>query len=147
MSSIGVLALGRPTFDVAFAEQLLAEARTALLASGHDIIGGDRLLFDADATMSALVDLKSRKLDLVLILQVTFTDASMTVRIASELTAPLALWAFPEPRLGGRLRLNGFCGLNLAAHALGVNNTAFSYAYSAPSKTIRQTPGFAPIRR
>ena len=135
MSSIGVLALGRPTFDVAFAEQLLAEARTALLASGHDIIGGDRLLFDADATMSALEDLKSRKLDLVLILQVTFTDASMTVRIASELTAPLALWAFPEPRLGGRLRLNAFCGLNLAAHALGVNNTAFSYAYCAPSKT------------
>jgi L-fucose isomerase-like protein len=135
MSSIGVLALGRPTFDVAFAQELLAEARAALLASGHEIIGGEALLFDADATMSALTDLKTRELDLVLILQVTFTDASMTVKIASELDAPLALWAFPEPRLGGRLRLNAFCGLNLAAHALGLNDTAFSYAYAAPADT------------
>ncbi|WP_306260561.1 L-fucose/L-arabinose isomerase family protein [Pararhizobium sp. IMCC21322] len=135
MSSIGVLALGRPTFDVEFAQELLGEARDALTASGHEIIGGDTLLFDADATVSALDMLKSHKLDLVLILQVTFTDASMTVRIASELNAPLALWAFPEPRLGGRLRLNAFCGLNLAAHALGLNDTAFSYAYSAPGET------------
>ncbi len=135
MSSIGVLALGRPTFDVEFAQELLGEAREALTASGHEIIGGETLLFDADATVSALDMLKSRELDLVLILQVTFTDASMTVRIASELNAPLALWAFPEPRLGGRLRLNAFCGLNLAAHALGLNDTAFSYAYSAPGET------------
>lgn len=135
MSSIGVLALGRPTFDVEFAQELLGEAREALTASGHEIIGGETLLFDADATVSALDMLKSRELDVVLILQVTFTDASMTVRIASELNAPLALWAFPEPRLGGRLRLNAFCGLNLAAHALGLNDTAFSYAYSTPGET------------
>lgn len=139
MSSIGVLALGRPTFDVAFAQELLSEARMALLASGHEIIGGETLLFDADATVSALDMLKTRDLDLVLILQVTFTDASMTVRIASELNAPLALWAFPEPRLGGRLRLNAFCGLNLAAHALGLNDTAFSYAYSTPAETDVQS--------
>lgn len=135
MSSIGVLALGRPTFDVTFAQELLGEARDALLASGHEIIGGETLLFDAEATVSALDMLKSRELDLVLILQVTFTDASMTVRIASELNAPMAVWAFPEPRLGGRLRLNAFCGLNLAAHALGLNDKAFSYAYSAPTET------------
>lgn len=135
MSNIGVLALGRPTFDVAFAQELLAEAHAALMASGHQIFGGEALLFDADATVSALDELKSQDLDLVLILQVTFTDASMTVRIASELNAPLALWAFPEPRLGGRLRLNAFCGLNLAAHALGLNGTVFSYAYSAPGET------------
>lgn len=135
MSSIGVLALGRPTFDVAFAEDLLGQAREALLTSGHDIIGGDTLLFDADATQAALEMLKTQHLDLVLILQVTFTDASMTVKIADQLAAPLALWAFPEPRLGGRLRLNAFCGLNLAAHALGLNNTPFSYAYSTPEDT------------
>ena len=135
MSSIGVLALGRPTFDVAFAEELLAQAREALLNSGHDIIGGETLLFDADATLAALETLKAQHLDLVLILQVTFTDASMTVRIADQLAAPLALWAFPEPRLGGRLRLNAFCGLSLAAHALGLNDTPFSYAFSAPKDT------------
>lgn len=132
MASIGVLALGRPTFDVAFAEELLKMAHSSLLESGHDIHGGSHLLFDADATMDALETLKAKKLDLILILQVTFTDATMTVKIASELEAPIAIWAFPEPRLGGRLRLNAFCGLNLAAHALGLNGTEFSYAYGAP---------------
>lgn len=135
MASIGVLALGRPTFDVAFAEELLTEAHSALLESGHDIHGGSHLLFDADATVAALETLKAKQLDLILILQVTFTDATMTVKIASELDAPIAIWAFPEPRLGGRLRLNAFCGLNLAAHALGLNGTSFSYAYSAPKDT------------
>lgn len=135
MASIGVLALGRPTFDVAFAEELLSEAHSALQKSGHDIHGGSQLLFDADATVTALESLKAENLDLVLILQVTFTDATMTVKVASELDAPIAIWAFPEPRLGGRLRLNAFCGLNLAAHALGLNDTAFSYAYSAPGET------------
>lgn len=135
MSSVGVLALGRPTFDVEFAQELLKQAHSALLDSGHDIHGGDHLLFDAAATMEALESLKSKDLDLILILQVTFTDASMTVKIASELEAPIAIWAFPEPRLGGRLRLNAFCGLNLAAHALGLNGTNFSYAYSTPSDT------------
>lgn len=135
MASIGVLALGRPTFDVAFAEELLTKAHSALLESGHGIQGGSHLLFDADATVDALETLKAKQLDLILILQVTFTDATMTVKIASELDAPLAIWAFPEPRLGGRLRLNAFCGLNLAAHALGLNGTSFSYAYGAPSDT------------
>jgi hypothetical protein len=34
-------------------------------------------------------------------------------------TTPIAIWAVPEPRIGGRLRLNAYCGLNLAAHAHG----------------------------
>src|SRR5690606_20410081 len=35
-------------------------------------------------------------------------------------------------RLGGRLRLNSFCGLNLALHALGRAGKAATYLYSAP---------------
>jgi L-fucose isomerase-like protein len=56
----------------------------------------------------------------------------MTVTIAKEARATLAIWAFPEPRAGGRLRLNAFCGLNLALHALGRAGHAARWLYAAP---------------
>jgi len=129
---IGVLPLGRATFDVAFAEELAGKAFAALDASGHEIVGLRHLLFDTEAAEAALADLTGEALDAVLILQVTFTDAAMTVAIAERLDAPLSIWAFPEPRLGGRLRLNAFCGLNLAGHALGLGGHTFGWLYAAP---------------
>lgn len=132
--TIGVLALARPTFDVPFAEEMAAKAFAKLEASGHNIVGSGALLFDAEATEKALAELKAHDLDLVLLLQVTFTDATMTVAVASAFDAPLAIWAIPEPRSGGRLRLNAFCGLNLAAHALGLNDHPFSYLYADPER-------------
>ncbi len=129
---IGVLPLGRATFDVAFAEEQAGKAFAVLDAGRQEIIGPRHLLFDAEAAEAALAGLAGETLDAVLILQVTFTDAAMTVAIAERLDAPLSIWAFPEPRLGGRLRLNAFCGLNLAAHALGLGGHAFGWLYAAP---------------
>jgi L-fucose isomerase-like protein len=131
MAVIGVLPLARPTFDVPFAQENLAQCLSVLAASGNRIVGGDTLLFDSAATETALADLRAEKLDLLLILQITFTDASMTVRIAAEGLAPLAIWAIPEPRAGGRLRLNSFCGLNLAAHSLGLAGQPLRWLYKA----------------
>jgi L-fucose isomerase-like protein len=142
MPVIGVLPLARPTFDVPYATELAAACFKALEATGHAIVGARDLLFDGAATEAALAQLKSQRLDLLLILQVTFTDASMTVRIAKENLAPLAIWAVPEPRAGGRLRLNSFCGLNLAAHALGLAGIPLRWLYSAPhAPTIHDAIG------
>jgi hypothetical protein len=139
MARIGVLPLARPTFDVPFAEENAAKAFAALDVSGHTILGTRGLLFDAAAAEAALAALGAEKIDLLLLLQVTFTDASMTVRIAENTRAPLAIWAFPEPRTGGRLRLNSFCGLNLAAHALGRADKSFAWLYAAPdAPSVRQ---------
>ncbi len=132
--TIGVLALARPTFDVPYAEEMAGKAFAKLDASGHKIVGSRALLFDAAATQNAWAHLKTQQLDLILLLQVTFTDATMTVAVANAFDQPLAIWAIPEPRLGGRLRLNAFCGLNLAAHALGLNNHPFSYLYADPDR-------------
>ena len=129
---IGVLPLGRPTFDVAFANEKLAAMIVALEGSGHTILGPRSLLFDADETRAALDELKIKSIDRLVLLQVTFTDASMTVEAANAIDAPLIIWAVPEPRIGGRLRLNAFCGLNLASHALGLNDRRFSWIYSNP---------------
>lgn len=127
--SIGVIAIGRPTFDVPYAESLLAEAMAALEGLDAEIVGSAELQFDAETVRANLGDLTEQPLDLLLVLQVTFTDATMTVELAKSVDAPLVLWSFPEPRSGGRLRLNGFCGINLAAHALGKAGQSFDYIH------------------
>jgi L-fucose isomerase-like protein len=129
---IGVAALARPTFDVPFAEEMAARAFADLDGLGLTLVGGRGLLFDAAATTAALQALAGEQLDAMLILQVSFTDATMTVEIARSIAAPLAIWAFPEPRAGGRLRLNSFCGLNLAQHALGRAGKRAAYLYAPP---------------
>ncbi|MEM5470535.1 hypothetical protein WNZ14_02255 [Hoeflea sp. AS60] len=140
MLTIGVLPLGRPTFDVPFAEDMLAAMLDDLKATGHRLVGPGKLLMDAASTQAAMLEVAGEKTDRILILQVTFTDAAMTCRIAEAFEQPLAIWAVPEPRLGGRLRLNAFCGLNLASHALGLRDRLFSWRYAAP-----HTPGIDAI--
>jgi len=134
--TLGVLPLGRPTFDVAFAEEMLAGMMADLEATGHHLVGPGTLLLDAASTETAMTEIAAAKPDRIIILQVTFTDAAMTCRIADAFAEPLSIWAVPEPRLGGRLRLNAFCGLNLASHALGLRGRLFSWRYASP-----HTPG------
>lgn len=130
--SIGVMAVGRSTFDVTFAKEVLDQMWQSLSALDCDIQGDRKLLVDADEARLALSALKGQTLDMVLLLQVTFTDASITLEIAREVGVPLVLWSFPEPRTGGRLRLNSFCGINLAAHALSRANLQYDYVHANP---------------
>ncbi len=132
VNTIGVLPLGRPTFDVEFAEQKLDAMLKGLIATGKTILGSERLLMDAATTEAAIADLKQQKPDVIVVLQVTFTDASAVISACNAFTQPLCIWAVPEPRLGGRLRLNAFCGLNLASHALGLAGRVFSWLYADP---------------
>jgi len=134
MLTYGVAALARPTFDVPFAEDMKNGAFAALEAAGIRTVGPRTLLFDRDAAERAIAEINAAgSIDLLLILQVTFTDATMTVKLAREARTPLAIWAVPEPRIGGRLRLNAYCGLNLAAHALGRAGVAHGSLYADPS--------------
>jgi L-fucose isomerase-like protein len=129
---VGVLAVGRNTFDVSFAREVLAEAWQALSGLNIEVVGEPRLLFDADEVKDVLINFKGQILDIILQLQVTFTDASMTLEIARELEAPLVMWSFLEPRTGGRLRLNSLCGVNLAAHALSRAGLSYEYVHGNP---------------
>jgi len=137
MLTYGVAALARPTFDVPFAEDMKNRAFAALEAAGIRTVGPRTLLFDRDAAERAMAEINAAgPIDLLLILQVTFTDATMTVKLAREARTPLAIWAVPEPRIGGRLRLNAYCGLNLAAHALGRAGVAHGSLYADPSAPL-----------
>lgn len=132
--TIALLPLARPTFDVPFTEQQLTAMLENIEQTGVNTIGSRNLLFDTEQTSAAIDELQAHAFDHLLILQVTFTDAAMVIKAASEIDRPLSIWAVPEPRLGARLRLNAFCGLNLAAHALGLNGREFGYLYVSPSK-------------
>ena len=128
---IGVVALGRPTFDVPFAEKTARRAFETLAQLEMEIIGPQALLFNADGVREALAGLQAERIDLLLLLQVTFTDATMTVALAKAVAAPILLWGFPEARTGGRLRLNSLCGVNLAAHALSKAGRECAYLFAA----------------
>ena len=134
--NIGILPLARATFDVALAEEKLLQMLAALDRTSHQIFGPRNLLFDAEATTAAMQELKTQNIDHLLVLQVTFTDAALTIAAASEFEQPMSIWAIREPRAGGRLRLNSFCGLNLASHALALRDRAFSWLYADPDKEI-----------
>jgi L-fucose isomerase-like protein len=131
-TALGIIALARSTFDVPYAEAMAANAFGVLDQAGIATVGPRTLLFDADAVRAAMVDLTRAGVERLLLLQVTFTDAGTAVELAGQTKIPLAIWAFPEPRTGGRLRLNSFCGLNLALHALGRAGHQAAYLYSAP---------------
>jgi L-fucose isomerase-like protein len=134
MLTYGVAVLARPTFDVPFAEEMKNRAFAALEAAGIRTVGPRELLFDRAAAEQAVAQIAAAgPIDLLLILQITFTDATMTVKLAREARTPIAIWAVPEPRIGGRLRLNAYCGLNLAAHALGRAGVAHGALYADPS--------------
>ena len=141
--TVGVLALGRGTFDVPFAEAKLEAAFDALERTGAAIVGPRTLLMDGDAVGAALDAMRDAGVTVTLIVQATFTDAAATVRISERHgDRPLAVWAFPEPREGGRLRLNAFCGLNLAAHALGRIDRAPGCLYADPGTVEATTAAF-----
>ena len=127
--TIGVVALARSTFDVPYAEQVASTAWGTLQDLDVNLAGSKDLLFDAPAVESVITALQDQPLDLLLVMQVTFSDAAMTVKLADRIDAPVMLWSFPEPRSGGRLRLNSVCGINLAAHALARAGQSFSFLH------------------
>ena len=88
---------------------------------------------DLDGLRAAAGELLSEPIDLLLAFQASFADSTMVVDLArTGPGAPLLLWALPEERTGGRLRLNSFCGINLAAHGLRRAGYNYEYVYAEP---------------
>jgi L-fucose isomerase-like protein len=129
---IGFVALARPTFDVPLATEITATACAALTAAGLTLVGPDELVSDVPSAEAAARSLAQEPLDLLIILQATFADSTPAVTLAQASRAPVLLWAVPEARTGGRLRLNSLCGVNLAGHALTLRGLRYDYLYAAP---------------
>ncbi len=131
-TTLGFIAIARPTFDVPYAEELTQQVYKKLEDAGYVLRGTPTLVMDMPSVDTALGDLGDLDIDLIIVLQATFADSTMMMRIAETTDTPLLLWALPEPRIGGRLRLNSFCGINLAGHALTRENYVYDYIYAKP---------------
>ncbi|MGD8243756.1 MAG: fucose isomerase [Anaerolineae bacterium] len=131
-TTLGLVPLVRSTFDVALASQVIDQVRSQLEGAGFSLTGPAKWvsdMADADAVARRLADDPP---DLLLVLQATFADSTMVTALAQAVDAPLLLWAVPEARTGGRLRLNSLCGINLAAHGLKRRGLPYDYVYAAP---------------
>lgn len=114
---LGVLAVGRSTFDLDVATQRCAAVVDLLEREGHRVVGSAEPCTDAGAVDAAVELLAGADVDAVVLLHGTFTDATPAIALAA-VADPVVLWSFPEARSGGRLALNSFCGANLAAFSL-----------------------------
>jgi len=131
-AKLALVPIARPTFDTELAQQVTAQLRQQLDAGGLPWSGPAQLVDTLDDTRKAAEALAENPPDLLLIFQATFADSSMVLELAQNVDAPLLLWAVPEARQGGRLRLNSLCGINLAGHGLTRAGYNYDYIYAAP---------------
>lgn len=133
--TVALAAIARPTFDVPLAQSVADTAARRLHDAGFGVVGtAAELLMDAAAAERAIAALAGVDFDCLVILQASFADSSMALHMARTLQssgAPLILWAVPDQRDGGRLRLNSLCGINLAGHALMLNGIDYDYVLAA----------------
>jgi len=127
---LALVALARTTFDVPLAMEVATQARSQLREVGISLSGPETLVTDLAQARQVAQQLAEEPLDLLVVLQATFADSTMIMSLAEAVDAPLLLWAVPEERSGGRLRLNSFCGINLGAHALKRAGHDYQYVYA-----------------
>ncbi len=133
---IGFVPIARPTFDLELARDLTAQIHAALTEAGVErqfsLIGSTELVMDAAAVEARILDLAGAELDMLLLLQASFADSTMALQLARALELPVMMWALPEAQVGGRLRINSFCGVNLAAHGLRRARIPYETIYAEP---------------
>lgn len=131
-STVAFIPIARTTFDIELAAEVTNAARSSLKCAEIELIGPESLITDLAEAQNAAQLLSTAVPDLLVIFQATFADSSMIMTIAEEVDAPLILWAVPEDHTGGRLRLNSFCGINLAGHALTRAEHRYDHIFSSP---------------
>ena len=129
---IAFIPLLRQTFDVDYATEMIEAVRAQLVNAGFELVVETDPIADQGAARQVANDLNGGMYDLLLILQATFADSTMVSTLAEATTAPIFLWALPEPWTGARLRLNSLCGINLAGHALTLRGIKYGYGYGSP---------------
>ena len=134
MVRIGFIAIGRPTFDVEYAHEH-AEAAHRQLSRVADVSGTPELVMDEMTAAAVAQRLQTGDPDGVVVFQATFADSTLVQAVADRTGAPLVLWATREERSGGRLRLNSFCGINLAGYALARRAVDYRWVYGSPFDT------------
>ena len=133
---MALVSIARPTFDTALAEQVTAQVRTQLSQVGFSLTGPENLVSNLEEARQVADTLAKEPPDLLLAFQATFADSTMVLELAQAIDASLLMWAVPEARTGGRLRLNSLCGINLAGHGLTRAGYPYETIYAAPDDPV-----------
>lgn len=127
---LGFLAIARTTFDVPFATETATGAYDALAGAGDmTIVGSPDLATTTEEVAGRMEALMGAGPDALVVFQATFADSSLISAVVSAVDLPIVLWATPEERTGERLRLNSFCGINLAAYVLARAGVDYRWVY------------------
>ena len=129
---IGFVPIARPTFDLELARDMIARIHEVIQNAGYQVVGSQDLIMDGPAIEERIDELKAANIDMILMAQASFADSTMLLQLAQAIRAPLLMWAFPEEQVGGRLRINSFCGINLAAHGLRRAGLGYETVYATP---------------
>ena len=115
MTTVALVALARPTFDLGCAQANFDSARALLIELGATVVGPAELVMTVEDV--AAVTLPDAELHILFM--ASFSDASPAVELLGKVKGPILGWSMREPgEVGERLKLNSMCGVNLAAHAL-----------------------------
>ena len=144
-TSVAVIALGRPTFDLTLGADRVIEALDVLERSVATVEGAEMLrqaiidgagivLDDHALSIDDTIDAARRgDADAIVVLQATFADARTVIALAERSGVPVVVWSFPEDRTGERLRLNSLCGANLAAYSLRRRHHPAAFVHLDPT--------------
>lgn len=138
--NVGLAIIARKFFDVAYLEQMLPGFRQAL-QSDHSTLHDAGVVFVPEEAENAARLFAEQRCDLVVVAFGTFADAGPVVTLAQAVDMPLLLWSPAEPLSEtGRLRLNSFCGANLAGNALVGIDRPFQFVYGSPddARAVRE---------
>jgi L-fucose isomerase-like protein len=131
---VGLVAFGRPTFDLDAAATLLARSRAALETLPLQLDAAARLLTDPAAVARFVGGLE---VDVLVCQFTTFVDDRFIRAAAATSRCPLLLWSLREtPRPGTRLALNSLTGANLAARALAGDGRFFRFILGEPGEAV-----------
>ena len=132
MSSVTLIPLARPTFDLTVAQANFDSARALLREIGADLRGPESLIMTPDDVAATKIE----STDYYILFMASFSDASPAVELLSNVKGPVLLWSVREPgEIGERLKLNSMCGANLAAHALIGAGQSVRHLHGNPSES------------
>ena len=129
---VAFLPIARTTFDIEFAKEVCDVSRKHLSQLPVNLDSQAELITDLQSVQNIAHSLAADPPDMLLVFQATFADSTMTTALVEKIDVPLVLWAVPEEHVGGRLRLNSLCGINLAAHALTRAGQLYATIFASP---------------
>ena len=130
IAKLGIVSIARQTFDMDLACEKTAEIIDSIRAANYAISGQTDLVTSIDEISAAAEAAQAGDPHLLVVIQSTFADSTMILALMEKIDLPLLMWAIPEETVGGRLRLNSFCGINLAAHGLKRAGKDIEYVYA-----------------